>query len=100
MTRVDQVFYNPNDWQVEGTYIFPTAGGCGRLRLHACGWMASRSKRQILDAEQARQKYEEIVRSLRDPALLEYAGRGAVQARIFPIPPGANAASSWNTPRR
>ncbi len=37
---------------------------------------------------QARQVYEEIVRSLRDPALLEYAGRGAVQARIFPIPPG------------
>ena len=37
---------------------------------------------------QARQTYEEIVRSLRDPALLEYAGRGAVQARIFPIPPG------------
>jgi len=42
---------------------------------------------EILDASQARQKYEEIVRSLRDPALLEYAGRGAVQASIFPIPP-------------
>ena len=27
------------------------------------------------------------MRSQRDPALLEYAGRGAVQARIFPIPP-------------
>jgi Ca-activated chloride channel family protein len=24
VTRVDQVFYNPNDWVVEGTYIFPT----------------------------------------------------------------------------
>jgi Ca-activated chloride channel homolog len=23
VTRVDQVFYNPNDWPVEGTYVFP-----------------------------------------------------------------------------
>jgi len=23
ITHVDQVFYNPNDWIVEGTYIFP-----------------------------------------------------------------------------
>jgi hypothetical protein len=23
VTHVDQVFYNPNDWQVEGTYLFP-----------------------------------------------------------------------------
>ena len=36
---------------------------------------------------QARQTYEEIVATMRDPALLEYVGRGAVQARIFPIPP-------------
>ncbi len=31
--------------------------------------------------------YEAIVREMRDPALLEYMDRGAVQARIFPIPP-------------
>ncbi len=23
VTHVDQVFYNPNTWQVEGTYLFP-----------------------------------------------------------------------------
>ena len=23
ITHVDQVFYNPNEWAVEGTYIFP-----------------------------------------------------------------------------
>jgi Ca-activated chloride channel family protein len=42
---------------------------------------------KVLSAEEARKTYEEIVRTQRDPALLEYAGRGAVQARIFPIPP-------------
>ncbi len=40
-----------------------------------------------MDASQARQVYEEITRKQRDPALLEYVGRGAIQASIFPIPP-------------
>jgi Ca-activated chloride channel family protein len=43
---------------------------------------------QVLDAEQARQIYEDIVRTMRDPALLEYVDRGAVRASIFPIGPG------------
>ena len=39
--------------------------------------------------DQARAIYEDIVRQQRDPALLEYVGRGAFQASIFPIPAGA-----------
>jgi Ca-activated chloride channel family protein len=86
VTHVDQVFYNPNDWAVEGTYLFP-------LPLDAAVtdfilWVDGEPVQgEVLDAEQARRTYEEIVSSLRDPALLEYAGRGAVQASIFPIPP-------------
>lgn len=86
VTRVDQVFHNPNDWQVEGTYIFPIPPGAAVTSFTL--WVDGEPvKGEILDAEQARQTYEEIVRSLQDPALLEYAGQGAVQARIFPIPP-------------
>ena len=40
------------------------------------------------DARQAREIYNEIVRRYRDPALLEYVGTQAIQANIFPIPPG------------
>ena len=43
---------------------------------------------KLLDADEARAIYDEIVRNLRDPALLEYVGEGAIQASIFPIPPG------------
>ena len=86
VTHVDQVFYNPNEWQVEGTYLFPIPPDAAVTSFTL--WMDDQPiEAQILDADQARQKYEEIVRSLQDPALLEYAGRGAVQARIFPIPP-------------
>jgi Ca-activated chloride channel family protein len=86
VTHVDQVFYNPNDWEVEGTYVFPIPLDAAVTNFTL--WMDGKPVQgEVLDAEQARAKYEEIVRSLRDPALLEYAGRGAVQASIYPIPP-------------
>ena len=85
-THVDQVFYNPSDVQVEGTYIFPIPLDAAVINFTL--WVDGKPvEGQVLDASQARQTYEDIVRNLRDPALLEYAGRGAVQARIFPIPP-------------
>jgi Ca-activated chloride channel family protein len=85
-TRVDQVFFNPNEWQIEGIYIFPIPDDA--VVSNFTLWIDGNPVQgQVLDASQARQKYEEIVNSLRDPALLEYVGRGAMQARIFPIPP-------------
>lgn len=86
VTRVEQVFYNPNDWAVEGIYLFPLPQDAAVTEFVL--WMDGEPvKGEVLDAEQARRAYEEIVRSLRDPALLEYVGRGALQASIFPIPP-------------
>src|SRR5438045_3433976 len=41
---------------------------------------------KILEAQEARQQYEEIVRRMVDPGLLEYADYKTVRARIFPIP--------------
>jgi Ca-activated chloride channel family protein len=86
VTHVDQVFFNPNDWAVEGVYLFPLPVDAAVSSFEL--WVDGKPvEGQMLDAEQARQEYQEIVNSLRDPALLEYAGRGAVQARIFPIAP-------------
>jgi Ca-activated chloride channel family protein len=86
-TRVDQVFFNPNDWQVEGTYIFPIPqdAAVSGFKLWVDGEPVDG---RVMEAEEARRVYQDIVNNLRDPALLEYAGRGAVQANVFPIPPG------------
>ncbi len=86
-TRVDQVFLNEHDWEAEGTYIFPLPPGAtvGRFVMWVDG---EPIEAEVLPADKARAIYEEIVRSRRDPALLEYVGRDVVQARIFPIPPG------------
>jgi Ca-activated chloride channel family protein len=87
VTRVDQVFYNPNSWTVEGTYTFPLPKDA--LVSNFMLWVDGKAAEgKVLNADQARQQYEEIVRSQKDPALLEYVGRGAVQASIFPIQPG------------
>lgn len=88
ITQVDQVFYNPNDWAIEGTYLFPIPVEATLTSFKL--WVDGKAVQgEVLEAEKARQKYEEIVATLRDPALLEYIDRGAVQARIFPIPPRA-----------
>ncbi|HEX6387630.1 MAG TPA: VWA domain-containing protein, partial [Anaerolineae bacterium] len=42
---------------------------------------------KILEQAEARAIYDEIVRQLRDPALLEYVDASAIQANVFPIPP-------------
>lgn len=85
-TRIDQTFVNDSDYQLEGTYIFPLPEDAtiSDFAMYVDG---KRMEGQVLDRNQARQIYEDIVRRQRDPALLEYMGRGAFQARIFPILP-------------
>jgi len=86
-TRVDQVFVNEGQHEVEGTYIFPLPeeAAIGEFTMWVDG---QKLAGQVLQREEARRIYEEIVRTRRDPALLEYVGRNAFQASIYPIPPG------------
>jgi len=86
ITRVDQVFFNPNDWEVEGDYVFPIPKGAAVSNFTL--WIDGQPvEGEILDAETARQTFEQIVSTMRDPALLEYADQDTVRARIYPIPP-------------
>jgi len=86
-TRVDQVFVNEGRHEVEGTYIFPLPeeAAIGEFTMWVDG---QKLAGQVLQRDEARRIYEEIVRKRRDPALLEYVGRNAFQASIYPIPPG------------
>ena len=86
VTDVDQEFYNPSGQRLEGTYIFPLPPGAhiDKFSMDIGGKMADG---ELLPADKARALYEDIVRRQRDPALLEYAGRGAYTLRIFPIEP-------------
>ena len=84
-TKIDQVFVNESPYDVEGTYIFPLPedAAISDFAMYVDG---QRLSAEVLDADEARTIYEDIVRQRRDPAILEYIGRNAFRARIYPIP--------------
>jgi Ca-activated chloride channel family protein len=86
-TNVDMQFTNEGNGLAEGTFLFPlpAEASVDSLVMYIDG-QAIESK--ILPADEAREIYNEIVRQHRDPALLEYVGRNAIQANVFPIPVG------------
>ncbi len=86
VTEVDQVFHNPNNVQLEGEYIFPLPRGA-QIDKFSMDINGKLQDAELLDADKARQIYTNIVRSMKDPALMEFADRGLFKVRIFPIEP-------------
>ena len=84
-TTIDQVIRNNGNRIAEGTWFLPLpAGAVADAFTMSVG--GKEISGEVLDAGQARNVYESIVRRRRDPGLLEYAGEGMLRARIFPIP--------------
>src|SRR5206468_5575198 len=71
---------------LEGFYMFPDPKGAHiyKFSMEIGGKTVDA---ELLPADKARGIYEDIVRKVRDPALLEYAGRDLFKVRIFPIEP-------------
>lgn len=84
-TALTQTWRNDGSAAAEATWVLPLPPGAV-----ADGFMLTVDgvprAGEVLNAEAARGVYEGIVRSRRDPGLLEYFGRGCLRARIFPIP--------------
>ena len=85
-TSVDQEFFNPNPQRLEGTYLFPVPKGA-QIDKFTMDIGGKQVEAELLPADKARKIYEDIVRRMRDPALMEYAGRDVFKVRVFPIEP-------------
>ncbi|HEX4264998.1 MAG TPA: VIT domain-containing protein [Verrucomicrobiae bacterium] len=85
-TSVEQEFYNPNPQRLEGTYLFPLPKDA-HIDKFTMDIDGKQTEAELLPADKARRIYEDIVRKMRDPALLEYAGRDVFKVRVFPIEP-------------
>jgi Ca-activated chloride channel family protein len=86
--QVSQEFQNTGSTQMEVCFMFPLPydGAIDQLTLLIDG---KETQAKLLSKEEARRRYEEIVRKNRDPALLEWVGTGMFQTSVFPIPAGA-----------
>jgi Ca-activated chloride channel family protein len=85
LTKIDQVFVNSFNRDIEADYIFPIPDGAAIDRFIA--WLdGHKMEAELLDSDQAKRIYENIVRQRKDPALLEYIGRGMYRLRVYPIP--------------
>ena len=86
--QVSQTFYNPGPGTLEAEFLFPLPedGAVQNLVLLADG---KELPGRLLSADEARRIYESIVRAKRDPALLQYVGRGLFKTSVFPIPPAS-----------
>jgi Ca-activated chloride channel family protein len=84
-TKIDQVFRNEADQELEGTYLFPLPKGAvvSDFSMYVGD---EEIKGRLLKKEEARRIYEDIVSKRKDPALLEYIDRNTFHARIYPIP--------------
>jgi Ca-activated chloride channel homolog len=85
-TRVEQVFENDTPYTLEGSYFFPIPESAS-LSDFAIYDGDKRMGGEIMERGKARQVYNEIVRKMIDPGLLEYAGKDLFQASVFPIMP-------------
>lgn len=78
-------FRNHTTRQLEATFIFPLPDGAtvGEFRMEMGGkWVEGK----VLEKNEAKRIYTDIVRRMRDPGLLELVGKNLFQARVFPVP--------------
>jgi Ca-activated chloride channel family protein len=99
---IDQEFVNTGSGMIEVEYMFPVPPGAAidSMTLIVNG---KEFAAKLLPADEARKIYEDIVRSKKDPALLEYAGFGMYRTRAFPLEPGKPCkviVTYKNTPKR
>jgi Ca-activated chloride channel family protein len=99
---IDQEFVNTGSGMIEVEYLFPIPPGAAidSMTLIVNG---KEFAAKLLPADEARKAYEDIVRTKKDPALLEYAGFGMYRTRAFPLEPGKPCkviVTYKNTPKR
>lgn len=83
-------FHNPDGRAKEGRALLPVPVGA-TLKSFAMEGPSGKIEAKLLPRAEARRIYDEIVSRLKDPAILEFAGLGAVQTGVFPVAPGRTA---------
>ena len=84
-THVEQVFQNNVNRDLEATYVFPLPKGAAVTEF-AMYINGKRASGELLEKGKARKIYEDIVRRMKDPGLLEYMDNNLFRVRVYPVP--------------
>lgn len=85
--KLEQSFINRSNRQLQGEYLY-SLPGIAQIDAFYLYINGKRTKAELLDNTEARAVYEDIVRKMKDPALLEYVDYNLFKARIFPLGAG------------
>ena len=83
--RIEQVFKNSVNRDLEAVFIFPLPENAS-IADFAMYINGKRMSGELVEKGKARKIYENIVRRLKDPGLLEYMGGNLFRISIFPVP--------------
>jgi len=85
VTTVEQVFHNPNTYDVEGEYLFPLPDNADVSKFTLIAG-EKQVEGKILSKEEARQLYLQMIQQMNDPALLEKADERTYRALVGIVP--------------
>lgn len=86
VTRLKQTFRNDTERRLEATYVFPLPENAD-LTDFQMSFNGKMVQGKVLPAAEAARIYEQIVRRIKDPGLIEFIGRRLLQMKVFPIEP-------------
>lgn len=86
-TTLRMTVFNHGSQMAEAQVLLPVPDGAavGRFVLEGLG---EAGIAKIMPADEARRIYNQIVSSMKDPALLEFVGTSLVRSSVFPVPAG------------
>jgi Ca-activated chloride channel family protein len=85
-TTLEVALHNDSAQQQEAVLLLPVPPGASVSGFSFDG-SGPEPTAKLLPRDEARKIYADIVRRMRDPALLEFAGWQAVRSSVFPVPP-------------
>lgn len=85
-TTIDQTYFNHTWQRLEGTFKFPLPADASlsRLAMYVNGKLMEGG---MAERQHARNTFEQIMHTKKDPALLEWVDGSTFQMRVFPLEP-------------
>ena len=83
--KIEQTFKNSVDRDLEAVYVFPLPPGAAISDFGM--WIGGkRVSGELVEKQKARGIYEDIVRRMRYPGLLEYMSGELLRVSVYPVP--------------